>query len=43
MSIKKERKYNINYNYANGKDALNFEIILQRLFKKFLVNYDSKK
>ena len=43
MSTRKSQKYNIEYRYATGKDALDFGKILSRLFKKFLVSYESSK
>lgn len=43
MSTRKPQKYDIEYHYATGKDALDFGKILSRLFKKFLINYESNK
>ncbi len=41
MSIKKNTNYNFIYKFAEGNDALKFEKVLTRLFKKYLVKYEN--
>ena len=35
----RKRNYDITYEFCNTKDALDFKQVLERLFKKFLINY----
>lgn len=39
--VKKRYKYDIEYVYAKGINATDFKKVLERLFKKFLIEYDN--
>lgn len=39
--MKKNKKYNIEYMYLKEKTALDFKKIIERLFKKYLIEYDN--
>jgi len=41
MYKRKERNYKINYIFSKKDDALDFKKVLERLFIKFLMNYES--
>ena len=45
MTMRKKREYNydIEYIYNKDKDALDLKKILDRLFKKFLMEYELQK
>lgn len=38
---KNEKKYNINYIYRDDKESKNIDEMLERLFKKFLIEYNN--
>ena len=40
MKKKHKRIYNINYLYKENNEGKNFDKILEKLFKKYLINYE---
>lgn len=40
MKKKREYNYDIKYEFNTSEDAIDFKKVLERLFKKFLIEYD---
>lgn len=40
--MKNRREYKITYNFSENKSNYKFENILSNLFKKYLINYETK-
>lgn len=40
MKKKREYNYDITYEFNKSSDAIDFKKVLERLFKKFLMEYD---
>ena len=40
MKKKREYNYDIKYEFCNNEDAIDFKKVLERLFKKFLIEYE---
>lgn len=43
MKARNKQNLSIKYNFKSDNNSLDFEKILSRLFKKFLINYESSK